>query len=333
MKFEDEMSRNLSPAEMAEALRQHPGRLIVTAHVRPDGDALGAALGLALGLRAGGLDAVCVGVEPIGTEYAFLDGVAEIVSASDYAPRESDSMVVVDCGDFSRIPEGMRGHAQKRIGFCIDHHKSNAGFAPLRLIEPAASSSAELVLAVLESGAFPVTRAAAEALWVGVVTDTGRFSYSCTSPETLRAAARLVECGARFDEINDRVFGQFDIKRLRLQKRLLDSLEVSAEGRVSLVSLGPADYAAENCTYADSDNFVDIARSVRGAIISIFLRQVKEGAPINISLRTKPPFDAAEICAAWGGGGHERAAGASIDGSLEEIREKIRRELEAIVSP
>ena len=72
---------------------------------------------------------------------------------------------------------------------------------------------------------------------------------------------------------------------------------------------------------------------MRGAIISIFLRQVKEGAPINISLRTKPPFDAAEICAAWGGGGHERAAGASIDGSLEEIREKIRRELEAIVSP
>ena len=178
MKFENEMSRNLSPAEMAEALRQHPGRLIVTAHVRPDGDALGAALGLALGLRAGGLDAVCVGVEPIGTEYAFLDGVAEIVSASDYAPRESDRMVVVDCGDFSRIPEGMRGHAQKRIGFCIDHHKSNAGFAPLRLIEPTASSSAELVLSVLESGAFPVTRAAAEALWVGVVTDTGRFSYS-----------------------------------------------------------------------------------------------------------------------------------------------------------
>ena len=108
---------------------------------------------------------VTVGVEPIGTEYAFLDGVAEIVSASDYAPRESDRMVVVDCGDFSRIPEGMRGHAQKRIGFCIDHHKSNAGFAPLRLIEPTASSSAELVLSVLESGAFPVTRAAAEALW------------------------------------------------------------------------------------------------------------------------------------------------------------------------
>lgn len=325
------MSENTTSTGMAEGLRQHQGRLIITAHVRPDGDALGASLGLTLGLRAGGLDAVCVGVEPIGVEYAFLEGVEAIVSAADYVPRESDRLVVVDCGDFSRIPESMRGHARERLGFCIDHHKSNPGFAPLRLIDSSASSSAELVLGVLEAGGVPVTRAAAEALWVGIVTDTGRFSYSCTSPETLRAAARLLESGARFDEINERVFGQFDIKRLRLQKRLLDSLEVSANGRVSIVSLGPADYAAEDCTYADSDNFVDIARSVRGAILSVFLRQVKEGAPVNISLRTKPPFDASDICAIWGGGGHERAAGATIDGPIEKVRESVRRELESIV--
>ena len=326
------MSPNITPKEMAEALRQHRGRLVVTAHVRPDGDALGAALGLTLGLRAGGLDAICAGVEPIAEEYRFLDGVAEIVPAAAFVPAEGDALVVVDCGDTSRIAEGMRPHAAALLRFCIDHHKSNAGFAPVRLIDPKASSSAELVLAILDAGGFPVGRAAAEALWTGLVTDTGRFSYPCTAPSTLRAAARLVECGARFDLINERVYGLFELKRLRLQRRLLDSLEVSAGGRVALASLGPADYAAESCTHADSDNFVDIPRSVKGVLVAVFLRQVDAEPSVNVSLRTREPYDASRICAAWGGGGHERAAGATIAGPLAEVRDKVRRELEALVS-
>ncbi|MGI5868141.1 MAG: DHH family phosphoesterase [Kiritimatiellia bacterium] len=329
---ENDMSRSITAKEMAEALRRHGGRLIVTGHVRPDGDALGSALGLVLGLCAAGLDALCVGVEPIGAEYAFLEGVDGIVPAADYAPLADDRLVAVDCAVFSRIPEAMRDHAKARMGFCIDHHKSNDGFAPLCLIDPDASSTAELVLGVLEAGGFPVTRGVAEALWVGIVTDTGRFSYSCTSPATLCAAARLIEAGARFDEINDRVFGQTDFKRLRLQRRLLDSLQVFADGRVSLAKLGADDYAAEDCVDADSDNFVDVVRSVRGAVLSAFLRQVKPGAPIHISLRTKPPFDASEIAAAWGGGGHDRAAGATVEGTLDEVFETVRRELEARVS-
>ncbi len=321
-----------SSAEMAQALLDCPGRIVITAHLRPDGDAAGAALGLCLTLQAAGRRAVCVGLEPLGDEFNFLEDLDKIIPANDYVPLDGDVMAVVDCGDFSRIPEALRGHAEKLIGFCIDHHKSNSGFAPLYLIDPASSSSAELVQSVIEAGDLPMTRGIAEALWLGMVTDTGRFSYSCTLPETLRRAAVLLEAGARFSMINDAIFCRVNLRQLHLQRRLLESLEVSDDGRVAIASLNPADYEAEQCTSLDSDSFVDIPRSVKGVEIALFIRQIFLDKPINISLRASEPYDASEICATWGGGGHARAAGATVQGELAEQKNKIFTYLKNLVA-
>lgn len=321
-----------TPSEMAKALLACPGRLVITAHLRPDGDAAGSALALCLSLQAAGRRAVCVGLEPLGEEFSFLEGLQEIIPASDYVPLEGDVMAVVDCGDFSRIPEALRDHAQKMIGFCIDHHKSNSGFAPLYLIDPSSSSSAELVQSVIEAGDLPMTRGIAEALWLGMVTDTGRFSYPSTSPETLRRAAVLVEHGARFSMINDTIFCRVNLRQLHLQRRLLESLELSDDGRIAVVSLSPADYEAEQCTSMDSDSFVDIPRSVKGVEIALFIRQVFPGKPINISLRASEPYDASEICATWGGGGHARASGATVKGDLAEQKAIVFTHLKALVA-
>jgi len=323
-------NKNATPSEMAQALLDCSGRLVIAAHLRPDGDAAGAALALCLSLQAAGRRAVCVGIEPLGDEFGFFEGLDEIIHAKDYVPLEDDVMTVVDCGDFSRIPEDLRGHAEKMIGFCIDHHKSNSGFAPLCLIDPSSSSSSELVQSVLEAGGMPMTRGVAEALWIGMATDTGRFSYPSTSPATLRRAAVLLEHGARFAMINDAVFCRVELRRLRLQRRLLESLEVSDNGRVAVVSLCPADYVAEQCTSVDSDNFVDIARSVKGVAIALFIRQVSSDRPVNISLRSVEPYDASQICAEWGGGGHARAAGATIKGDLAEQKAKVFTRLKEI---
>lgn len=326
------MNRNATPSEMARALLDCPGRLVIAAHLRPDGDAAGAALALCLSLKAAGRRAACVGIEPLGDEFGFFEGLDEIIRAKDYVPLDEDVMVVVDCGAFNRIPEALRGHAEKIIGFCIDHHKSNLGFAPLCLIDPSSSSSSELVQSVLEAGGLPMTRGVAEALWVGMATDTGRFSYSSTSPDTFRRAAVLVEHGARFSMINDAVFCRVELRRLRLQRRLLESLEVSEDGRVAVTSLNPADYEAEQCTSLDSDNFVDIARSVKGVDIALFIRQASPDKPVNISLRTSEPYDASQICAEWGGGGHARAAGATIQGELAEHKPKVFARLKEIAA-
>ncbi len=321
-----------SPSEMAQALLDCPGRIVITAHLRPDGDAAGAALALCLTLQAAGRRAVCVGLEPLGDEFNFLEGLDKTIPATDYVPLDEDVMAVVDCGDFSRIPEALRGHAERMLGFCIDHHKSNSGFAPLCLIDPSSSSSSELVQSVIEAGNLPMTRGIAEALWLGMVTDSGRFSYPCTSPETLRRAADLLEKGARFSMINDVIFCRVHLRQLHLQRRLIESLEVSDDGRVAVVSLNPADYEAEQCTSMDSDSFVDIPRSVKGVEIALFIRQVFAGKPINISLRASELYDASKICATWGGGGHARAAGATLQGELAEQRAQVFTFLKELVA-
>lgn len=326
------MSTNATASEMAKALMACTGRLVIAAHMRPDGDAAGAALGLCLSLRAAGRRAVCVGLAPLGAEFDFLEGREDIIPAASYVPQAGDVMAIVDCGGISRIPEELRGHAAKILGFCIDHHKGVPGPAPMRLIDIGSSSASELVYTVIEAAGLPITRGIAEALWIGMVTDTGRFSYSCTSPVTLRRAAVLLEHGARIAMINDRVYCQIALRRLRLQGRLLSSLEVSADGKVSVASLSPADFDAEHCTSIDSDNFVDVPRSVMGTLIAVFIRQSQPDGLVNISLRTHDPYDASTICAEWGGGGHSYAAGATVHGTLSEQRAKVFKRLQEIVA-
>jgi len=326
----ERVSTSVNAAQLAEALLAHPGRVVITAHVRPDGDAIGAALGLCLALQAAGRQAVCAGLEPIDDAFDFLEGREAILPADGYVPEPGDVMAIVDCGDFSRIPAALQAAARERAGFCIDHHKSNAGFATFCMIDPTASSSAELVQSVIEAGNLPMNRGIAEALWAGIVTDTGRFSYPGTTPETFRRAAVLLEHGVRFAMINEGLFNTVSLCRLRLKRRLLDSLQVSTNGCVAMGSLGPDDYADARCEMADSENFVDVVRSIKGVRIAAFVRQQAADGRVHISLRSSEPFDASQICAEWGGGGHARAAGATLSGTIEASRAAVFSRLEAI---
>lgn len=323
---------NKTAHEMAQALLNAGGRVVMAAHVRPDGDAAGSALGLCLALKAAGREAVCVGLEPLGREFDFLEGIEHVIPASEYEPQPGDAMAILDCGDFSRIPEALQAHAREIARFCIDHHKSNSGFAQMRLIDPDASSTSELVYRVIKAGGMPITRAVAEALWVGVVTDTGRFAYSNTNPETMTMAAELLAAGVRSAMINDKVYCQVDLRRLRLLRRLLGAFEVLAGGKVCVASLSAEDYAAEGGCSVDSDNFVDVVRCVEGTELAAFIRQVDPDDAVHISLRTRGDYDAADICAEWGGGGHARAAGASIKGDFKEIAAMVRDRLVALAS-
>ena len=305
-------------AGMARALLAAPGRFLVASHVRPDGDAFGSALGLCHALRDAGRDAVPLELGPVPETYDFLEGTDWIVPAARCAPRPGDTLVVCDCGTPERLPEAVRPLALSLPVLCIDHHEPGEGFPGPCLIRPRAASASEVVFDVLKRAGLPVSRACAEALWTGIATDTGRFCYDATSPATMRAAAELLASGVRTQLLSERIYGAQPLRRLRLQNRLLSSLRTLAGGAVAVCSLSPGDYAEEGCDSTDSENFVDIARSVRGVRLAAFVRKVRPDGKVNVSLRTQAPLDAAAICAEWGGGGHKRAAGATLDGALDE---------------
>lgn len=322
----------IDEADMARRLLATEGRCVIVSHLRPDGDAVGSSLALWHALRDAGRAVICLGVGPVAATYDYLEGLDEIVPAEGFEPAPGDVLVVLDCGEVSRLRESVRPLLEKMPVLCIDHHGSSHGFGGPICLEPDAGSVSEVLYRILAAAKLPISRACAEALWTGIITDTGRFSYDATSPDTMRAGAELLRAGVRSDYIAECVYTRNELRRLRLQRRLLDSIDVRAGGRVVLVSLSAADYAAEGCTGEDSENFVDIARSVRGCEIAAFVRQTKPGAACNLSLRTKPPFDAAALCATWDGGGHVRASGATLAMPLADAIAAVAARLEAAVA-
>lgn len=315
------------PAALLAALAS-ARRVVIVSHEKPDGDAFGSALALAGFLRAAGRPAVAVGLEPVGDAYRFLRGLRDALSAEAYRPAEGDLVAICDCGAPDRIPGPLREAAARLPSVCIDHHKTNTGFKGLAYLDPAASSTAELIWRLACAAGWPMEPPTAEALWVGLVTDTGRFAYDCTSPATLECAADVLRRGSVDSAgINEELFGNISVARLQLQQRALASFERAAEGRIAVISLAAEDYAACAADARDSENFVDIARSIRGVDLAAFLYAGAEGRESRLSLRTRAPFDAAGFCRALGGGGHARAAGATLPLPIPEARREVLRRL------
>ena len=307
-------------------------RVVVVAHEHPDGDALGSALALAAFLRGAGRDAVAVGIEPLPDSIAFLAKDApELVPADGFASRDGDVVCLVDCNAAKRVPPPLRPLVAAAPALvCIDHHIADEYSTEAVYAIPDASSTAELVWNIAQAAGWPLTQRIAEALWTGIVTDTGRFSYPSTRPSTLRCAADLLERGGvRTSPIADECFHLVSTRRLRLEERLIRSLELHAGGRVAIASLGPEDYAAESATPADTENFVNVPRFLRGVEVAVFLYSHRPGQT-NISMRTVSGLSAAEFCAGFGGGGHERAAGAAVTRPIEKVRAKVLAKLLAL---
>jgi bifunctional oligoribonuclease and PAP phosphatase NrnA len=300
-------------------------RIVVTAHIRPDGDALGSALALAGLLRKQGktvqvaLDRAEIGVAGV------LEGVDDLVPTTAADPR-ADLLVVVDCGAKNRMPEALIRWVGRLPTINIDHHPTNTRFGDLRWIDSHASSTGEMIWRLAQQAGWVLDRKLAEALWVALITDTGRFAYESTSAETLRCAADLLGYGVRTAWLNEQIYTQFDWKVVQLRKRAYDSLEAWQDGCVTVVSLTYDDFTATGCTKADAEDIIEIPRSVRGSQIALFLYETEPDATVTrVSIRTRPPLDAIVLARHYGGGGHHRAAGATVPGNLAAARADLQR--------
>ena len=316
------MAVSAPPNTIVTHLEQAP-RIVITAHEKPDGDAVGAALGLWHLLRAAGRPAVVAGLEGARPRLRFLPGLAQNVAAEAVAVEPGDLLVVLDSGALDRIPPPLAALAETVRTVCIDHHKSNLGFGDVAWVDGAASSTGEMIWRLAQSAGWPLTPEAAECLWVAIVTDTGRFAYENTSGATLRAAAELVEQGAvRTAWINDQLYCHAPLRVLRLQQRAMEGLQMVGEGRVAIVGTGPSDLTALGCTLADTEDFVELPREIEGVEIAVFMYETAQETT-RVSMRTRGEHDAAALCAVFGGGGHMRAAGCTIGAKLDTAREQL----------
>jgi phosphoesterase RecJ-like protein len=311
---------------VADAIRAHD-RFVVVSHENPDGDALGSLLATTLALRALGKDAVMylAGDAPFPREYAFLD-LSEVVRELP-ADMEERVLLAVDCANERRIGESRDPIERAKLVVDVDHHHDNSRFGDVNMIVAEASSSAEMVRDVLRELDVPLTPEIAEALYVGLVTDTGRFQYSNTTPKALRLAAELVEAGADVHGIFRHVYETVQFAKLKLLARALERAQVFEGGRLVVSYLVRGDFADVGAEEPFSEGIIDYLRAVEGSEMVALIREPPrdDGPKHRISLRSShDEVDVSAIARQRGGGGHRQAAGFSSEESIPEIVEFIR---------
>jgi len=303
-------------------LREHD-RFAVTSHENPDGDAVGSLLALHLALGALGKDSLMVlgGTAPIPDEYGFL-GV-ETHGLLREAPEDMAGrvLVAVDCAQESRIVESTLTELAL-LTVNIDHHHDNTRFGDVDLVVEEASSTGEVLAELLAELGVVLTPPIAEALYTAIVTDTGRFQYSNTTPKALRLAAELVEAGADVTKVFVEVYESMPFPKLKLLARALERATPLVEGRVVVSDLVRGDFEAAGAQEPYSEGIIDHLRSVEGAELVALVRELPNGAASarKGSLRSRPDgVDVSAIARSFGGGGHKRAAGFSTDLPMDEI--------------
>ena len=290
---------------------------LLTSHVNSDGDGIGGCLALGGLLRQMGKKAAIVLHDPPDDHYAFLDGWEAIQRAAPPNPPKADRAIVVDCPGLERI-----GDVATHIGgnthiLNIDHHKDNPGFGEANLVSPTASSSSELVFHLATSMGLEIDARIAAQLYTGILFDTGGFRYSLTTPTTFEAAASLVRCGIRLEQIADQVFGNRSLAEVKQRGQAIDSLALHSDGRVASLHLNLAEMEA-----GDPDEVVNYGLLVTGVEVALMLKEQEPGK-YRISLRSRDRVDVSQIAARFSGGGHARASGCRLEGSREEVEKEL----------
>ncbi len=306
---------------VADVLR-NADRIVTVGHVGPDGDALGSAIGLAMAARAAGKEAAATFGEPfvVPDQLAFLD--LEILTKVGDIAGDIDVLVACDTAAPERL--GSAGVLAERADtvVVIDHHLSNGGFGDVLLVDPTAAATAQMVFHLIDHLGWPMDEAAATALYTGVVTDTGRFQYSSTSPETHHVAARLLDAGVAPDRVGQHVYEEAKFGYLQVAGAVLSRSQLVGDKRLVWSYMTTADLVAGGVAYQDTDGLIDILRIAQESDVACLLKQVGDGVWKG-SLRSRGRVDVAAIASGFGGGGHHNAAGFTVEGTPQQAIDRV----------
>ena len=297
-------------------------RIGIVGHVRPDGDALGSMIAVALGARSAGKDAVASFGLPfvLGDEFRVLDQSA-LVNPAEF-PDDLDLAIVCDTGVLDRIGSvGSAVSGARRI-LVIDHHVTPGTIGDVRVVDPAAAATTQLVYELLQRLGWTITRPIAEALYIGLVTDTGRFQYSSTSPAVHRMAADLLTAGVEPAPIGQALYEETPFGYFTIASRVLGSAHLDTDAGLVWAVLRQQDISDAGIGWESADQLIDLVRLAREAGVACLLKEIQPGI-LKGSLRSRGEVDVAAIADSFGGGGHRNAAGFTSSLSVEATIDQI----------
>jgi phosphoesterase RecJ-like protein len=299
--------------------------IFLSTHINPDGDAIGSLIALGLGLQQHGKHIYLYNASPIPAVYRFLPGVQLV---QQVLPESSawDTAVVLDCGTLDRIGAAVdfvRGLPQV---INIDHHVTNTNFGQYRLVDSTACSSAEIVYRLLKKMAITIDAAIATSIYTGILTDTGSFRFANTNSAAYTICSEMVQAGVDPYTVAQHVYGTYSLGRIKLLNMALDSIEISANGRLSLMTLTQDMFRETDTNPEDVDGMINYAKRIEDVKVAALIMENENGAVqkrYHVSLRSDGTVDVAEIAASFGGGGHFSAAGFGVESSLKALKKTI----------
>ncbi|CAM4259174.1 DHH family phosphoesterase [Paenibacillus typhae] len=313
-----------------EFLLEHDDYLVVS-HVQPDGDAVSSTLAVGWLLSCLGKKYTMLNEGPIPKRMEYLWHAGEIVNLADgELPRQYSNIICVDCADFQRVGLTQRYFASDARIVNIDHHPTNNGYGLVTLIKPDAAATAEILFDLLKTFQVEWDLDIATAIYTGLLTDTGGFRYTNTSPKVMAAVSELLAMGVNGPELAENLLEEMTLAQVKVLNRALNTLQLSPEGDIAWLYVTPQDMIDCGAANEDLEGIVNYPRNIRGVEVGILFKVIDEHA-VKASLRSAGKVDVAALAQVFGGGGHTRAAGARIDGTLDEavalVLQEVRRHL------
>lgn len=301
-----------------EEIKKAENILILT-HMNPDGDAIGSSLAMYAALKKIGKEADVV-IPEYSRIYNFLPNIEKLQKE---APKEKyDLAISLDCGDIKRLNGFSESYENAECKISIDHHGVNTMFADYNFVNPTAPACAQILIMVIEALGVEIDKEIGTCLLTGIITDTGGFKYPATSAETFEFTAELLNLGINVSEIYKRVLQTMSKPSFMLRKKAINRLELLENEKIAFTYITKSDLEEAGAEEGDHEGIVEIGRDIEGVEISIFLKEETENN-FKISLRSNSYVNVADICLMFNGGGHIRAAGGSVSGTVEQAKEKL----------
>ena len=298
-------------------------KIVILTHESPDGDAVGSSLAMKLMLKEMGKES-----DVIMPEYSrlfnFLPSAKDIKISSEIS--NYDLAISVDCATLKRLPERKYFENAKKT-IVIDHHGSNEMYGDLNYVNPVSPACCEILAGISEYFELEMTKDIGTCLMTGIITDTGGFQYSGVNSETFEFASELLRKGVDIPDIYKRTLRTKTKANFELTKRVIDRMEILEDGKVTFTYINSDDEIEVGAEPGDHEGLVEIGRDIEGVEVSIFIRQRDEENAYKVSLRSSEYVNVSDVCLLFGGGGHPRAAGALVQGDVQQVKEKILKEV------
>jgi len=310
--------------QLAHSIREVPEAALFS-HVSPDGDCLGSMLALGIGLETLGVKISFYNTSSLPDNLKFLPGIERISkSIPDKLP---ENLIFIDCADVDRVDSRLKDFFSTRTVFNIDHHVSNTLYGVYNYVDVTAAATGEIIYNLLRKLKIPITNEIAINLYTAIITDTGRFSYSNTTAKSLKIAAQLVKTGIDLVTINNILFERKSFAQIRLLHKALSNLVLLHDGSIAVIVLSKEDFEETSAEENLSEGLVNYARNIENVEAAVLLKEL-DNEEIKVSLRSNSWLDVNKVASKFGGGGHVRAAGCTINLPLTEATQSVVLALE-----